>query len=73
VDALIQKLVDLVTQANGKILYADILPQLDFAETQLLPRAIDMVRANGTLKRRAVWNAETKKTEVFIELPAQEG
>jgi hypothetical protein len=73
VESLIQKLVDLVTAANGKVLYADILPQLDFAETQMLPRAIDMVRANGTLRRRNVWNEELRKVETFIELPAQEG
>ena len=51
---------------NGEVTYGAFFNGLDYRQQQLLPRAINLGKANGTIQQRLVWNADTKKSTHVI-------
>jgi hypothetical protein len=72
-DALIQKLIELVSAAGGSLLWGEMLGSLDYQERSLVTRAVSQARANGQLRRRVRWDAEAKANILTLEIPQTGG
>lgn len=59
-DALLQKILDAAAAAGGKVTYPVFLETVDYKEQSILPRAIKLGKANGTLFSYLEWDAENK-------------
>lgn len=66
-DALIQKILDAAQSAGGKTTYPEFFASLTDEEKRLLPRAIKMAKANGTLKQYISWDDVNKTNIHYLE------
>lgn len=60
---LLQKIIDAANSAGGITTYPEFYATLTDAEKKLLPRAIKLGKAQGTLKSYLTWD-EVNKTNI---------
>jgi hypothetical protein len=70
-DELIEKLRTLISQANGALLWDDMLEALSFEERSNVVRAVNLGRSQGLLKRRLRFDPEQRKNILTLEIPAE--
>lgn len=64
---LLAKLLESAKNAGGTTTYPEFLASISYEERQLLPRAIKLGKANGTLKSYLVWDEENKANKHILE------
>lgn len=72
-ESLILKLIALINQANGVLLWDNMLEALSFEERQMLVRAIAQARSENRLRRHIRFDPSTRKNILTLQLPTSGG
>jgi hypothetical protein len=72
-EALLDKLVQLISDNGGKLEWNAMLAALTYDERKILIRAVDTGRANGRFRRVLRFNPETHANELTLEPPVTGG
>jgi len=65
---LLVKIRNLLSANGGKMLYPDLLAEMDYQERGFLPRTLKLAKQNGVLKSNMIWDRDAKQNLHWIEL-----